>query len=100
MEKITPASFVAQETGRRMARERAMRCVRFCAGYELPEGVTLADVLGALQFYQDAWEGHPGDSGPGGNWPADPEWNPDEALLEDGGQKARAILAAFTKEDG
>lgn len=47
----------------------------------------------ALQFYADEWDGHAGDSGPGGNWPADPEWNPTSYLLEDGGQIARTALS-------
>ena len=31
-----------------------------------------AALAGALGFYRDEWEGHPGDSGPGGNVPQDP----------------------------
>ena len=52
------------------------------------------DELGkALRFYRDAWEGHSGDSGPGGNTPADPEVWPSESLCEDGGEIARQALA-------
>jgi len=47
----------------------------------------------ALEFYATAWEGHSGDSGPGGNWPADPEGWPSEALLDDFGRYAQRVLA-------
>lgn len=47
----------------------------------------------ALQFYATAWNMHPGDSGLGGNWPADPVCDPDADLLEDGGDHARKTLA-------
>lgn len=46
----------------------------------------------ALWFYAVEWDGHAGDSGPGGNWPADPVWDPNEDLLDDGGKRARAAL--------
>ena len=47
----------------------------------------------ALEFYATSWETHPGDSGPGGNTPQEPVCDPDAALIEDGGAKARAALA-------
>lgn len=52
----------------------------------------------ALIFYGNAWEGHPGDSGPGGNTPADPEQWPDEKLLDDGGELARHTLISTEDE--
>ena len=52
----------------------------------------------ALAFYADGWEGHPGDSGPGGNTPADPESWPSEDLLDDAGGIARQALAATEPE--
>ena len=46
----------------------------------------------ALKFYADGWDGHPGDSGPGGIAPADPTWSPENWLIEDGGKTAREAL--------
>lgn len=49
----------------------------------------------ALEFYATAWTTHPGDSGPGGNTPQDPVCDPDDALIEDGGRRARNALDAL-----
>jgi len=46
----------------------------------------------ALEFYRDAWERHPGDSGPGGNTPSEPVCDPSLDLLEDGGLRAHKAL--------
>ncbi|MGI9489062.1 MAG: hypothetical protein ACR2RF_24890 [Geminicoccaceae bacterium] len=54
----------------------------------------MGQLIQALEFYSTAWDAHPGDSGPGGNWPQDPVCNPDQDLLEDGGDIARAALKA------
>jgi len=53
----------------------------------------------ALKFYATAWGGHPGDSGLGGSWPADPEGWPSEALLNDFGAIARTALSPSKPED-
>ena len=53
-----------------------------------------AMLVGALEFYKDGWGWSPGDSGPGGNTPQDPDSWPEEALMEDAGEKARNVLNA------
>lgn len=47
------------------------------------------------KFYAENWEGHAGDSGPGGNTPADPDCWPNGELAEDCGEYARNTLRAL-----
>lgn len=53
----------------------------------------IAKLEAALQFYATAWDGHPGDSGPGGNTPQDPVCDPSADLLDDSGDYARRALS-------
>lgn len=55
----------------------------------------LAEAVEVIKFYRDCWDTHPGDSGPGGNYPQEPVCNPDCDLLEDGGNLARAFLTSL-----
>lgn len=90
--------------------EGAMAVARRICGHGIPltraldvaalidrEAVTPAVriLVEALTFYADNWEGHSGDSGPGGNWPADPETWPNESLAEDAGEIARLTVAHY-----
>ncbi len=58
----------------------------------------LEALAAALQFYAEAWDTHPGDSGPGGNTPQDPVCDPNADLIEDGGKIARDALARRNSE--
>lgn len=57
----------------------------------------------ALKFYERSWDGHPGNSGPGGIDPQEPEIEPSQELYDDGGECARialGMLAAATARQG
>ena len=94
VEAIEDAEAAAEKKMARVCAERLKEREAVARKAALEEAAPLRR---ALEFYADGWEGHAGDSGPGGNDPQDPECWPSEALLDDAGSLARRALAESEK---
>lgn len=101
LRKVPPAwepAVISLVNDMQLSREQAREAVFWvygalnAAGWALVPVEIIDLVHRALKFYERSWGGHPGNSGPGGIDPQEPEIEPNQELCEDGGECARIAL--------